>query len=146
MDRKLIGESMIEAHLITRNQLDQLLEHQHRLRERIPLGKLTIESGLITEDDFAPFVASYFNVPYVNIRKYPIIQKEVLEAVPEVIAKRLNILPLAKEDAALTVAVSDPLDLPTLENLQTITHCEIKPVVSAPSQIRYGIAAWYGIL
>lgn len=134
---------MIDANLINQYQLNELLEYQKNLENRAPLGLLTVELGLVGEDEFAPFLASYFNVPYLNLEERSTIQKEALDIVPKAIAKRLNILPVLKEENTLTVAISDPLDLPVLENLETITRCRIKSVVSQASQIREGIDSYY---
>lgn len=143
MPIKQIGQSMVEANLINYQQLNELLEYQKKLDERVLLGKLTVELGLINEEEFAPFLASYFGVDYLNLKGHLTIQKEALNAVPEPLAKRFNILPLVKEDDNLTVAISDPLDLTTLENLGALTGCHIKPVVSPANQIRSGISAHY---
>ena len=144
--KKPIGQSMIEAHLINENQLTNLLEYQSRSRERMLLGKLSVELGLVADDEFAPFIASYFDMPYVNLRDLPPPPKEISQLVPEAIAKRFNIAPLAIQDNALTVAVSDPMDFATIENIETMTHCQVKTVVSTPMQIKYTIAVIYGIL
>ena len=143
MPNKPIGQSMVEAKLLSQEQLDDALSYQRRSSERVLLGRLSVELGFVKEDEFAPFLASYFNVPYVDLKKYPMVQRETVETVPESIARRFNVLPLMKDQDTLTVAVSDPLDLTALENLKTITHCQIKPVVSSASQIRHRIIAYY---
>lgn len=143
MPAKPIGQSMIEANLINQQQLDELLLYQQRASERVPLGRLTVKLGLVKDEEFTPFLASYFGVPYINLEEYSAVQKEALDIVPESIAKRFNVLPLLKENDTLTVAISDPLDLTTLENLHTVTRCHIKPVVSQSSQITHGIIAHY---
>lgn len=143
MPAKPIGQSMIEANLINQQQLDELLLYQQRASERVPLGRLTVKLGLVKEEEFSPFLASYFGVPYINLEEYSAVQKEALDIVPESIARRFNVLPLLKEADTLTVAISDPLDLTTIENLKTVTRCRIKPVVSQSSQITHGIIAHY---
>ena len=145
MSRKLIGQSMIEAQLISKEQLDWLLERQKKAAERVLFGRLTVELDIVTERELASFLANYFGVPYVDLQEYLMVQKEALDAVPESVAKRLNVLPLVRENGSLTVAISDPLDLTAIENLETITHCRIKPVVSSPVQIRYNIEVMYQI-
>ena len=144
--KKLIGQSMVDAQLITNGQLLDLLEFQSKSKERTLLGRLSVNLGLVTDEEFAPFIASYFNVPFVNLKQSPPPAREAVELVPEVIAKRLNIAPLTKKDDTLTIAVTDPVDLTAIENLETITHCRIKTVVSTPCQIKHTIAISYGIL
>lgn len=137
---------MIEARLINRRQLDDLLEYQRRQNEKVMLGRLSVEIGLVPEDEFAPFVASYFGFQYLDLKEYYGIEKQALDLVPEAIARRLNALPLVKEGRTLTVAVPDPMDLVALENLEIISRCRVKPVVSSPNQIKHKITMSYGIL
>ena len=144
--KKLIGQSMVDANLINETQLTGLLEYQSKARERILLGRLSVDLGLVTDDEFAPFIASYFDVPFVNLKNFPPPSKDISQLVPESIARRFNVAPLIIQNNTLTVAVSDPMDLPTIENIETITHCHVKTVVSTPTQIRYTIAVTYGIL
>jgi type II secretory ATPase GspE/PulE/Tfp pilus assembly ATPase PilB-like protein len=143
MPTKPIGQSMIEANLISSSQLDELLQYQRTADERMPLGRLSVELGFVKDTDLVYFLAIYFNVPYVNLEKHSAVRKEILDLVPEPIARRFNVFPLAKEDDTLTVAISDPLDLTTLENLKTVTSCRIKAVLSPLSQIKSNIQMYY---
>lgn len=143
MPGKPIGQSMIEANLINQKQLDELLDFQNSITERLPLGRLAVRLGFIEEEKLAPFLASYFGVPYIDLENYSSFQKEAIDVVPESIAKRFNVLPLIKEDDTLTVAIADPLDLTVIENLRTVTNCRIKSVVSAPNQIKNNIETQY---
>ena len=143
MPIKPIGQSMIEANLISTQQLDELLQRQRVADERMPLGRLSVELGFVKDADLVYFLSIYFNVPYVNLEKHSVVQKEALDLVPEPIARRFNVFPLVKEDDTLTVAISDPLDLTTLENLQTVTNCRIKAVLSPLSQIKSNIQMYY---
>ena len=69
MSRRLIGQCMLEANLISEGQVEQILRHQKTFGDRVLFGKLTISMGFVSEDEFAPFIASYFDVPYVNLEK-----------------------------------------------------------------------------
>jgi type IV pilus assembly protein PilB len=137
---------MVEANLISQEQLDDLLYLQRCSEKKMPLGRMTINLGLVAEEDFAPFVASYFDIPSVDLKEYSKIQWDALSTLPESIAQRFNVLPIAKSGDTLTVAMADPLDMATLDTLETITHCRIQPVISAPNHIKYAIFLFYFIL
>ena len=146
MSRRLIGQCMLESNLINQQQLENALQRQKSASERVPLARLTVDMGFVTEEAFAPFIASYFDVPYVNLKEYRDIQWEALNTIPESIAERLNVFPLTREGDTLTVAVTDPVDLVTLDTLEMLTHCRIKPVVSTREQIQFSIFLHYFIL
>jgi len=143
MSVKPIGQSMVEANLINQYQLNELLEYQKNAEPRVLLGRLTVELGLVKDEEFAPFLASYFNVPYLNLEDCSVVQKDAIDSVPQFIARRLNILPLLKEEDTLTVAMSDPLDLSVVEDLETVTGFRIKRVVSPANRIRESIKSCY---
>jgi len=134
---------MVAANLINKYQLDELLSYQKNLDEWTPLGRLTVELGLVNEEEFTEFLASYFDVPYLDLENFFSVHEDVLNLVPQSIARRLNIMPVLKKDDTLTVAMSDPLDLTAVNDLETITRCRIKRVVSPPGQIRQSIRLFY---
>lgn len=137
---------MLEAKLINEGQLKMALERQRSAKERVLLGKLTVDMGLVSEEDFAPFIASYFDVPYINLREHWKASWEALNSISESMAERLNVFPVSKEGDTLTVALTDPVDLATLDTLEILTHCRIKPVVSTTNQIQFAIFLHYFIL
>jgi len=137
---------MVEANLIKQEQLDELLGLQRHNKEKMLLGRMSIDLGLVKEEEFAPFVASYFDVPYINLMEYKKVQWEALNMVPESIAEKFNVLPIEKKDNTLTIAISDPLDIATIDAIETVTKCQIKPVVSSPKHIKYAIFMFYFIL
>jgi type IV pilus assembly protein PilB len=143
MSRKLIGQCMVDANLLTQVQLDELLEYQKTASERVLIGRLTVELGFLKEEQFVPFLAGYFEVPYVDLKEYAFIQRQAIDSIPESIAEQFNVFPLRKDEDTLTVAMSDPCDVVTMDALETITRCHIKPVLSVPNQIRYNIFLYY---
>lgn len=137
---------MIEAKMIDQQQLKEVLGRQRAAKERVLFGRMAVDMGFVKEEDFAPFIASYFDVPYVNLRGHEKVRWEALNAMPESIAERFNVFPLAKEGDTLTVAMTDPVDVVMLDTLEMITHCRIKPVVSTTNQIQYAIFLHYFVL
>jgi len=145
VDRGLIGQKMIEANLLVSSQVDELLRHQKESPERIPLGRLSVELRMVTDEEFAPFLASYFDTPYLNLGTHVRVKQEILDLVPKDIARRYNALPLFREGDVLFVAMEDPVDLIKIENLSLITGLKIKPIVSPVSHIRQRIEDCYRV-
>lgn len=141
--RKLIGESLVETGLITREQRERALAHQRKSPKRQLLGRLVVELGFVKEEDFAPFLASHFELPFLSLRGFGRVSHQALELVPKDIARRFNLFPVCKENQVLTVAMADPLDVIALDNLRMITACQIRPVVSPQSDIDQIIRDYY---
>jgi general secretion pathway protein E/type IV pilus assembly protein PilB len=64
--------------------------------------------------------------------------------VPRHIARRYKIVPVYKHDGTLTVAISDPLDVDTVDSLRYILKMNVEPVVAAKSDIDAALDRYYG--
>lgn len=129
---KKLGEILIEANLITDEQLGKalLLSQQNGTR----VGTTLIDMGLITSKQLAMFVSLQWNVPFVNLKKQ-LINPKALELLPESTARRYQVMPLNLADGAITVAMGDPGDINTIESLETITKKRVSPVHCIPQEV-----------
>jgi len=62
-----------------------------------------------------------------------------LQAIPEDVARRYNVLPMALENNTLRVFMANPSDILTIENLSIYTRKRIEPVAASLDDIREGI-------
>lgn len=137
---KKLGEQLLEEGLITRDQLDEALEEQERVDER--LGNILIEKGLITEEELVEFISRQTGYMVVSLENYPI-QSEVLNFLSREQADRYKAVPIFRDDEVLTVAMQDPLDLVTIDDLEMITNFEVEPAIAPPSDIQQFIDEAY---
>ena len=90
--------------------------------------------GLISEDALNKLIAEYLRVPYANLSKVSI-PKEVLELVPEKIARTYRIIPYEKHDNALKVAMDDPTNFEALEFARRQTDMVVEPHYASSADI-----------
>ena len=72
------------------------------------------------------------------------IPEEVIELVPESVARENAILPLSQEDDALKVIVSDPFDIETIEKLRFILNRKVETALAPRESILEAINRYYG--
>jgi general secretion pathway protein E/type IV pilus assembly protein PilB len=84
--------------------------------------------GVLTEEEIINMVAAEYGMEIFDLSEYTIPQ-DVLDAVPGDIARRYQIVPLMKFDNALTIGITDPTDLETLDSLRYILKRDIEPMV-----------------
>src|SRR5207249_9536928 len=72
------------------------------------------------------------------------IPNAVIELVPESVARENIVLPMAQDNGALKIIISDPTDYDTLQKLQFILNKDIQPVLAAREQIIEAINRHYG--
>jgi hypothetical protein len=130
--RKLIGQEFLDRGLIDEEELKTALSLQQDSREKI--GKLLVDLGYISERDCLHVVSDHIGVPVITGTDYPAVP--VLEnALTYRFMKQCKLLPVALEERTLTVAMTDPLDHPTLDLVRQATGLQVKAVLGAESEI-----------
>jgi D-sedoheptulose 7-phosphate isomerase len=139
--RKKIGEYLLEGGFITQEQLNQALEHQQANGSR--LGSILVEMGIISEEDWMEALGMQLGIPYVHLANHGLNQ-EVVETIPEELARHYCLIPIAKQFNVLTTAMAYPQDELTREVIAVKTGYIIRPVISSTSAIEAALNEVYG--
>ncbi len=138
--RKRLGDLLLEVEMITPNQLESAIEVQKKTGEK--LGSILTKLGYVTEDDIIQVLEFQLGIPHVKLEKYNI-DKSAYLAIPESIAKRYGLIPIKKEKGTLTVAMSDPLNVFAIDDLNIYSGMEIQPVIASYDDISKAIDKYY---
>ena len=128
---KLLGRILLDTGAITRGVLKGALQEQQQTGER--LGTTLVRMKACGEEDVARGLARQLNLPYVP----PPLEagKDALPRVGENLARSSSVLPLLVEERVLRLAMADPLDLATADDVQFRTGLRVEPVVASRSAI-----------
>ncbi|MFN8670976.1 MAG: ATPase, T2SS/T4P/T4SS family [Candidatus Sericytochromatia bacterium] len=113
--RKRLGELLVEACMITDDQLKQCLEEQARTNES--LGQILIKNGFVTESNIKDALELQYGINYVN-PKHVNITPEVLAMVPENLIRQHLLFPISFSNNRLTLAMVDPTNLPAIDDVR----------------------------
>jgi type IV pilus assembly protein PilB len=138
--RKKIGECLIQAGLITEEDLSLALTEHKRTGER--LGVVLVRMNLATEKQIAKALAFQLGFPYINLAENPPDPAAVVLIPKEVALKRVCIA-VRLEKNLLTVAMSDPLLFSLVQDLEFQTGYRIKQVVATRGDINDAIETGY---
>ena len=138
--RKKIGECLIQAGLITEDDLRIALEEHRRTGERV--GVVLVRMNLATEKQIAKALAFQLGFPYVNLAENPPDPSAVILISKEVALKRVCVA-VRLEKNLLTVAMSDPLLFSLVQDLEFQTGYRIKQVVATRGDIVDAIQTGY---
>ncbi|MEW6602387.1 MAG: ATPase, T2SS/T4P/T4SS family, partial [Nitrospirota bacterium] len=141
MAKKKLGEILSDAGLITDEQLKNALLLQTGKNKR--LGKVLIELGYINGEQIAETIAKQLSIPLVDCTNY-LPTKRLLSLVPKETAERKLICPLEQNDKTLMVAMADPLDFKTIDDISFKTGLKIFPAVASETNILNTIERVYG--
>ncbi len=84
------------------------------------------------------------STPQVDLDSY-LIDKKVIDLIPEGMARHYQLMPLFKIGNVLTVAMADPHNIHGLDEVRLKTGCDVEPVVSSQTQIKRAIDQYYGV-
>lgn len=137
---KRLGECLIQAGLITQEDLQAALAEQRRTGERI--GVILVRLNLATEKQVIKALAHQAGLPYVSLTDDPP-ERSAIVLIPRDIALERGCVAVRLEKNQLTVAMADPLSVTLARDLETLTGHTIKQVVATFSDIVDSIASGY---
>lgn len=113
-----------------------------------PPGPESMPKPALTEDEEIKNILSIskeLDIPPINISKY-LIDTGLLKLIPEEVARTYQMIPLAKIEQGLTVAISDPFNIMAVDMLKSFIKADIYLVLATASDIVRAIDKFYSIL
>src|SRR5438876_6675632 len=133
--------------ILVRKQIlgpDQLQEAKNLQQQTgAKLQDALVKLGYASTEEVMSAVAEFHSLQFVNLAEVPI-PASVIELVPESVARENIVLPMAQENGALKIIMSDPNDFETMQKLQFILNKDIQPVLAPREQIIEAINRHYG--
>ncbi|MBI1851723.1 MAG: Flp pilus assembly complex ATPase component TadA [Planctomycetes bacterium] len=111
-------------------------------KENKPLSTVLVQGDLVRESDLLGLLAREARIPPVDLGKVEV-DTDVLDSVPQNVAKDYGIFPISKVGDVLTVAVSNPFDIVGLDDLRILTGGELRLVLSTEDAIHRAVDKAY---
>ncbi|MCG6327142.1 GspE/PulE family protein [Vibrio alginolyticus] len=115
--RKRLGDLLVEEGIVSEEQIQQALNAQRSTGQK--LGDALIDLGFITEKQMLDFLSQQLGLPLIDLGRAPV-DAEAVQILPEVHARRLRAMVVARNGDTLRVAMSDPADLFIQESLMNL--------------------------
>ena len=142
LTKVLLGELLVQRGLLTAAQLEKALALQHE--DPRYLGQVLLQLGWLNEGTLLRLLAEQVGIPYLSLRGVEV-DPALLERVPAKFASQYGLLPVGFENGSLRVAVADPFDVRSLDELKLLLGCEIMPVWASARDIQEAIQRHYGV-
>ncbi|MCK9418347.1 MAG: Flp pilus assembly complex ATPase component TadA [Nitrospirae bacterium] len=131
--RKRLCDIIVAKGLVTQEQINEILLRPDGREKRI--GERLLDEGLITEVVLAQALAEQRDLRYADLTDYRVTPK-FFETIPVELMQRYQFIPMEDADETLTVAMSDPNNIPAIDELEMILNRQIEIRVSTPSAIQ----------
>lgn len=138
---KKLGEVLISRGLISEEQLNEALAIQKKDGGKI--GEILVRLKYITEEAIAWALTVMYGFPYLPLENYTI-DREIVQLVPEDMARKLQVLAVDRIGAVLTLAVVNPLSEDEVRALEEKTQCKVEIFISTMTEVGKMLDKHYG--
>ena len=138
--KKKIGEILLARGAVTEEQVQKALDYQRS--NQCKIGEAFVRLGHCSQEDVTRALANHFQLKFVNLSKHTL-PKELIDKVPKDVALEHKIIPVAQQGRKLFIAMSDPLDFFTLDNLRFILGTEVDCVLATPEGVEEALDEYY---
>lgn len=121
-----LGELLIQKGLVSRKDLDTALKEHQKTGQF--LGSTLVRLGFMGEGELYTVLSEQLKIPYVRIKGLNI-EASIIEKVPARFACHYKLMPVKFDKNTLTVAVTDPMDVRTLDDLKLLLGCDVVGVL-----------------
>lgn len=139
---KDIGELLIDGGFITERQLQKCKEKVAQTNE--PLQKILTQQGFVSEKDITEVIGQQMGVEFVDLDRIEL-EPDMARSIPEHLAGRYKVIPVAQKDNRLTLAMVDPLNVIAIDDIRLITGFDIEPVIATEESILRAINRQFGV-
>jgi type II secretion system protein E len=141
-DNILIGQMLIDEGLISPEQLNIGLKEQKRTGEFI--CTTLVKLGYASQDQVFNILSRQLNIPYIKLKNIEI-DPLIIQKVPAKFSSYYKIIPIEFKNDVLTVAMTDPLDIRSLDDIRLLLGVEVKGVLTSELEIQEAIRKYYGV-
>ncbi|MDD5120664.1 MAG: hypothetical protein PHR84_05080 [Candidatus Omnitrophica bacterium] len=140
VNNKQLGELLLDRGIITQSQLDQALSVQRDKGGLI--GEILVDLGFVKEDDIAQSLTAQYGFPYLPLSNYDV-NADITNIIPGRVARQYLLVPIDKIGNNLTLAMSNPLNVQAIEDVELLSGCSVQTFVSTSSDIKKAIEKYY---
>lgn len=133
---------LIKRGLVSREDLDRALTLSRESFK--PLPSVLVDSGLVSEMGLLQTMADLHGLEFVQIADLTA-DKAAIRSVSAKLASHYAIVPIKLEDSTLTIAVSNPLDMASVEDIETNLGLQVERVFACRADILAALRKYYGV-
>jgi len=130
---------ILDAGLVKKETLLKVEEKAKKAKKE--LADFLVKEKLLTKEQLIKLQAYILGIPFVNLEKENI-PEDILQIIPEPIAKQHNIVSFRKKGKNLEVAMLDPNDLQTIEFIKKKSDLKILPRLTNPNSIKNALSQY----
>lgn len=133
--------------LITDDQLREIIQSKGIVDQKIlievaetarsfnlTLGEALVEKNIVSDEKLGILIAEYLKIPFISLSKI-IIPEEIFRIIPEKVAKKKKVIPFARDESVLKLAMADPKDAKMVDFITRKTGSKVIPYMATEKDI-----------
>ncbi len=138
-----LGDLLVSMGLISDEDLKRVLSEQKYSKKR--LGEILVSKQLLSERQLAEVLSRQLRVPLISLARYRPMG-EALRLVPENVARRLELVPLAiLDNNRLMIAMADPLNVLAIDEVRILTGMDVEVGIATSTEIFRDLDKFYQV-
>jgi type IV pilus assembly protein PilB len=126
--------------LVSRKQIEQA---RARLDGAASVVDALVRDGVVSSDDISRSLAAQAHMHWLDLSAI-VIPPDVISQISAADARRFKVIPVTFGESGLVVAISDPLDVDTIDSLNFLLQRDLELVCTSPEKIRAALIKYYG--
>lgn len=141
LERKPLGQLLLDRKLIRPEHLESALAEQRRTNHQKLLGEILVELQACREDQVAEALAQTYGVPFARVSP-KLADPKVIAALPKEFLEKNQVLPLFLVENVLTVAVPEPANVFLIEEIERVSGRNVQVVAATVADIQATLRAY----
>lgn len=141
MAAKNIGELLVRENLIDINQLETAKREQKQHGGK--LGTALVKLGYVNDSQLSDFLSKQYGVPSIDLQTFEL-DPEAVKMVQKEFCIKNSLIPISKAGNTIVVAMADPSNINSRDDVMFLTHCKVEVVVASETAITAAIEKNFG--
>ncbi len=130
--KKRLGEILVEAGVLTKDQLHEVLEVQKK--EPLPIGRLLVQRGIIKEEHLTAAISQQLKVPYIPLQNYAV-SADMIGLLDGDFCRAQILIAFDRDDKHIFLAMADPLNDAAIDQIEQRVKLKPQIFISTPHEI-----------
>ncbi|MCG6553209.1 MAG: type II/IV secretion system protein [Candidatus Magnetominusculus sp. LBB02] len=135
-----LGEALLKAGAINETELSAAIAEQEQTGQKF--NRILMDNGYATEMEIVNAIANNMGLEYVVLQDIEV-EEDAIKAVPLKLVEKHLVMPVKFAGNRITIAMSDPLDLGAISDLEFVTGKKVHAVVTTLAEIRKATQHYY---